>query len=88
VSDLGHLQERLRCAAGPDERFSITIGEEFIRDGYGGHKGKRPAILIMRWRFNQYHETGTGQGIASADTIPLAMERFEAWLAAHPDPTR
>jgi hypothetical protein len=85
MSDLQHLQERLRHAAGPDERFSITIGEEFVRDGMGGHRGKRPAVLIMRWRFQSLHEVGTGQGIATGGTVEAAMERFETWLAANPD---
>lgn len=82
MSDLQHLQERLRQASSPDERFGITIGEKFVRDGMGGHRGKTPDIYVMRWQFHRFHETGTGQCVAVGDTVDLAMERFEVWLAS------
>jgi hypothetical protein len=79
LSDLEHLQQRLREAAGPDERFAITITERFVHDGYGGHNGKKPEVYITRWTFQPIHEDA--KGIADGDTVDLVMQRFEAWLA-------
>lgn len=88
MSDLGHLQERLRFAAAPNERFAITLTERFVPDGYSGFKGKEPLVYITRWLADPYHESGTVREVGKGATVQEAMAEFEAWLKANPDPTR
>jgi len=80
MSDLQHLQQRLEEAAGPDERFGITIGQRFLRGSMGQNLGKAPDIIIMHWRFQNLHEVGTGRCVAYGSSIDAAMAGFECWL--------